>query len=424
MRNPYAMSSTLTPFLYQTRTLQRAFTNSARIASRSYAYQRQLRSSKDTSIPFDWTNVPPPEEDHSPSRSGRLGESNNDEKPSTITPSEAHIFKKIFDEIAQGKMPRARAKRPTPSIENEPPKEDLGVSPPDANSRSIVVQARMADFRERVLSRFPQSLREAAQLALGLFELKDGAGVIETETNEQKAERSRFEQIREKEKDRVYALMKACKTDAELWKMMEMEVFSLPEELGIATQEKKKQPTRRGRKSSKASAPADEPTAVESAPAKKEAGRKHIMDIDGPLYSQYLNHGLTLLDTSFIKPSPFALQILPRVRSLGLPSYVLGVSTKFYTTLAAIHWNRFGDASSALDVLQEMMATGLTADDDVKALLVRIRDHVLGCTWGVQGPFVSGMMEAPPYDGALMQRIQELYDLAEDTIKQTEDYSG
>ncbi|VUC24400.1 unnamed protein product [Clonostachys rosea] len=423
------MSSTFTPFLYQTRTLQRALTNSARIASRSYASKRHLRSSNDASIPFDWTNIPPPEEDRPLGSSGHLGGSEKDEKPSTITPSEAHIFKKIFDEIAQGKMPRARAKRPTPSTEYASPKEDLEgleVSSADANSRSIVVQARMADFRERVLSRFPQSLREAAQLALGLFELKDGAEVIETETTEQKEERSRFEQLRKEEKSRVYALMKACNTDAELWKVMEKEVFSLPEELGIATLVVKKQPTRRGRKSSKATAPVEEPAAVESAAAENETGggRKHIMDIDGPLYSQYLNHGLNLLDTSFAKPSPFALQILPRVRSLGLPSYVLGVSTRFYTILATIHWNRFGDASSALDVVQEMMATGLTADDDVKALLVSIRDHVLGCTWGVQGPFVSGMMEAPPYDGALMQRIQELYDLAEDSIKQTEGYSG
>jgi hypothetical protein len=216
-------------------------------------------------------------------------------------------------------------------------------------------------------------------------------------------ERAKYERARIEERERVDGLMKACNTDSELWKVMEREVFSLPAKLGIAQGKGARAGKRKTVKGRGKSAGAETTDAQRNSDEEKR-----VMDVHGPLYPHFINTAMGLFNTAFARPSDYAFQILPRVKELGLPSYVLGVSTPFYTNLARMHWNRFGDANSALDVLQEMNSAGLYADEGVHELLVTIRDHLHGCTWGAQGPFVMGMMEAPPYDGMLTQRLEEM----------------
>jgi hypothetical protein len=268
----------------------------------------------------------------------------------------------------------------------------------------------MNEFRDSVLSRFPEDLRNAAHVALGLFETKSGSEFIEVqqESEEQRQERLKYERIREEEKSRVDELMKACDTDFALWRVMEKEVFSLPQKLGIVSTQ---DASHRGYSAA----------VVETG---AEAEQKRVMDVHGPLYSHFLNQGLTLFDTGFARPSSLALGILPRVKELGLPSYVLGVSTPFYATLARIHWDRFGDASTALDVIDEMNKTGLFANEDVQDLLYRMRSDIYACSLGSQGSFVTAMMEAPPFDGALLQRLDDLARMAEHSLSRADgDYS-
>lgn len=408
------MSSTLLPFLYQTRTLQRAFRGPLALAvvrsAHSQTSRRRQTVKHDNSIPFEWD----PEDD----RNDGL------QQPSTITPSEAEVFKGIFDEIAQGKMPAAR-KRPAafqkhPQDSTDPsvavdgaPVSGAATGHRNGMARSIVEQARVTEFREKFLGRYPKSLRNAAQVALGLYELEprsSGSGKSQMmeldEANESKwAERAKYDRARLEERERVDALMKACQTDDALWKVMEEEVFSLPAKLGIAQGVKSRSIT--GQRDSKGKRTA-KATNSETLGPKTVDDEKRIMDVHGPLYSHFINTALGIFDTAFAHPSPFAFRILPRIKELGLPSYVLGVSTPFYTQLARMHWNQFGDANSALDMLQEMNSAGLYADDEVTDLLAKIRDHLHGCTWGAQGPFVMAMMESPPYDGALTQRLEDM----------------
>lgn len=333
---------------------------------------------------------------------------------STITPNEAEIFKGIFDEIAQGRMPAAK-KRPldTGLGGTQSPLSALA-QPEDTMARSIVEQARVTDFRDKFLRRYPTSLRMAAQKALGLFELDveepGSQSMMELDQSSKKLwdERLRYDRARNEERERVEGLMQACKTDRELWSFLEAEVFSLPRRLGIIEAEvPAKAPKRGGRK--KQTQP--QPVAEED---------KRVMDIHGRLYSHFLNRALTLFDTAFSLPSSYAFALLPRIKELGLPSYVLGVSTPFYTRLAQIHWERHGDATSALDLLQEMNETGLYPDADVETLLTTIRNHLHGCTWGAQGPFVMAMMEAPPYDGALVHRLDEMDEYVKRSIGEQE----
>ncbi|QUC23503.1 uncharacterized protein UV8b_07744 [Ustilaginoidea virens] len=465
------MALTLLPFLYQTRTLQRAIrTRDALLPSARLAHvlRRGRHRKPDNAIPFVWDHASPYDEaEGAPARE------------STITPSEAEIFRSIFDEIAQGRMPSAARKQQQQQQQQQlaaaaqgpgraSGEEALfaGVQKPRV-ARSIVEQARVMEFRDRILRRYPPSLRSAAHVALGLYDSEPGGekgrGVVELDEANYSTweERARYERARLRERERVDALMKACATDAELWRVMDEEVFSLPAKLGIEQRQAATAGSRgRGRKdkaAAAAAAAADEAekkhaangadpkkkkttttkktknakTCTAEAGAKKKAeqekretndaarkkvavaesaadGEKPAMNVHGTLYSHFINAGLGLFDTAFARPSDYAFQILPRVKELGLPSYVLGVSTPFYARLARIHWNRFGDANAALDLLREMSSAGLHADQDVCDLLATIRNQLHGCAWGAQGPFVMGMMEAPPYDGTLTHRLAEM----------------
>ncbi|KAG5968440.1 hypothetical protein E4U58_001863 [Claviceps cyperi] len=355
----------------------------------------------DETIPFEWDDNKPQE---------KIDNDVTAEKASTITPSEAEIFKGIFDEIAQSRMPLAK-KRPAKSVTTSPPSTSPVFEARGATkgmARSLVEQARVQEFREKFLTRYPSSLRSAAQIALGLYELEPNTGsslgasrMIELDEADKSKweERARYQRLREEERERVDALMKACDTDAALWRVMEAEVFSLPVQLGIAQEPKKKS---KARKRKSAAKPDDPPPAAEATDGKRS------MDVHGPLYTHFINGGLALFDTAFARPSEYAFEILPRVKSLGLPSYVLGVSSPFYTLLARMHWMRFGDASTALDILQEMSSAGLYADESTHKLLVTMQEHLHGLAWGAQGSFVMGMMDAPPYDASLVQRLDEM----------------
>ncbi|KAJ4206175.1 hypothetical protein NW767_003423 [Fusarium falciforme] len=403
------MSRNLLPFLYQTRTLQFACRRpvSLLVAQKAGIITKNKRSKRpDNSIPFEWDDAEQANSHITPEQEG------------TLTPTESEIFKSIFDEIAQGRLPKAK-KRPESAegqaelTSQRPAKETSGE---EFSEGSLVDQARSAQSDPNFLKQFPASLQNAAQAALGKFKLaparprlRDLAELDRAEAK-QMAVWAQYESIRETEKLRVETLMKACQTDVELWEVMEDEVFSLPGKLMIGSSDARKE--RKERKKQKMAAKrAGEETAVEETATKAEQplmlkDGKRVMDIHGPLYPHYLSTGMKLLDTAFLKPSILALNIIPRVKDLGLSSYVLGVSTPLFAKLADIHWRRYGDATAALDALDEMQSVGLHPNEEVEKLVEEISSHLHSCTWGAQGPFVMAMMESPPYDASLTTRLE------------------
>lgn len=400
------MSSTMLPFLYQTRTLQRAAKGplAALTSARLMHTTRRPKKLRDNSIPFQWD-----------SKEDQELEGGNSEQASTITPSEAQIFKKIFSEIAEGKMPPVKSRTPAQQNLTDAPAVS-GERDSSGSARALAEKVRISEFREKFLGRYPKSLQNAAQVALGLYEVKpqdsesgEKAQMIELDGADEAtwAERTERELARSQECERVESLMKQCKTDAELWSVVEKEVFSLPERLHIAQTKRAAKGKKKARQSSALVEDAEvslyqDQSALEMASQDEE----RVMDIHGPLYSRFLSTALDLFNSAFARPSPYIFQILPRIKELGLPSFVLGVSTPFYSKLAEIHWQRFGDANSALDMLEEMNSAGLFANKDANSLLSQLRNHLHACTWGGQGPFVMAMMESSEFGNALIQRIE------------------
>ncbi|KAJ4317654.1 hypothetical protein N0V84_007254 [Fusarium piperis] len=398
------MSRNLLPFLYQTRTLQFACRRpvSLLVTQKAGIITKNRRSNRpDNSIPFQW-------DDEEQASSHDISE-----QEGTLTPTESEIFKSIFDEIAQGRLPKAK-KRPGSAEEQA---EQTAQRPAKKTSKelsggSLVDQARSAQSNPNFLKQFPASLQNAAQNALGKFKLAPARPKLRDLTELDKAEAkqmavwARYEKIREVEKLRVEKLMKACKTDTKLWEVMEEEVFSLPGKLKIGEpdgREKKKQ-KKAAKSTAKETTVEETATKAEQPPLLKEGRR--IMDVHGPLYTYYLSTGMKLLDTAFVKPSILALNIIPRIKDLGLSSYVLGVSTPLFAKLADIQWKRYGDAAAALDALDEMQSVGLHPNEEVEKLVEEISSHLHSCTWGAQGPFVMAMMESPPYDASLTTRLE------------------
>lgn len=378
-------------------------------------------SSDMDSIPFDWGPGGKPDLSTWNEEQDEVDGPRRLTPDSTITPAEAHAFRRIFDEISSGNMPTPKKRRPQDGeaeIKADATELSSIMSELGQQSRLNLEQARMVDFRSNVLSRFPEDVRNAAHLALGIYETKSGSDLdIQEETTEQREERLRYEQEREAEKARIKLLMQQSDSDVQLWKVMEAEVFSLPQKLGILEEPVKEKATR-GRK--KKNAAKEEKSGgkvagdlLETSPPSVDNGapeQKHNIAVHGPLYTHFLNHGLNLFETSFNRPSSFAFQILPRVKSLGLPSYVLGISSRFYAALARMHWDHFGDAVTALDILEEMNGAGLYANQDVKELLSRLRDELYLLSSESQGRLTRTVMEIPPFDEALLDRLDQVED--------------
>ncbi|KAH6954856.1 hypothetical protein HG530_011041 [Fusarium avenaceum] len=381
------MSRNLLPFLYQTRTLQLAFRRPATILftqKAGVATETKRPRRIDNSIPFEFDD-----EEQANAHASDI------EQEGTLTPSETEIFKSIFDDISHARLPQNKK----PQLDQQQPREaypSTGYGAERRSGNTLVEKARGANFSEDFLKRYPSSLRRAAENALGKFELAPKRPNLYNMTELDKAEKkqlqewAKYESLRELERSRVEKLMQDCQTDAELWEVLEKEVFSLPEKLGIHEQNKTAQKIRKLKKKARAQ------------------DNEAVMDVHGYLYSHYLNYGLNLLDTGFPKPSILAFNILPRIKELGLSSYVLGVSTPLFIKLAEIHWKRYGDATSAFDVLDEMKPLGLFPTEklgELEELIEQISDHLHSCTWGAQGPFVMAMMQAPPFDATLTSRL-------------------
>lgn len=444
-----AMSSTLMPFLYQTRTLHRLLQSPATQAirwisldadglnkaqtSRCVARRRigleprsrihqahrgseseegdgadLVRSSGGRSdkppstteaIPFQWDGDDGPPE---------LTEATGDSITSTITPTEERIFRTIFDDIAQKRQgfissldPDARLKSKVNDSAARPFRDaSLGAL---ASRRqnfegagSLIDQALKSTDRDRVLSMFPPSLRNAAELALGLHQAPVGTArdagrkAVDPKSIPRLVH---LEKMRNKETERMEELINSQETDLSLWEFMEEEIFTMPFKLGISPRPMQ---TQEGR-------------VKEKRMATKQEEDKLSMDLHGPLYSIFLLKGLKRLVTGFGPASPLALNVLPRIKELGLASYVLGVSTPLCNELISLYFFGYGDLDGVLGVLREMQYVGLFFDEETLQVAEDILRSLEGAGNGEYGEFAKGLMTMPGYDAKALAEMKRWF---------------
>lgn len=456
------MSTTLTPFLYQTRTLQRlaraSLGRSVAVRTGLHTTARRARAE----IPFE---LPPD-----------LNAKDPDIRDS-ITPTERQAFEQIFREIAdRGQKPRIPKLEPSKpeKAELDPaaskliaalqlgrPGDGEAVSKFDAAFNVSVIMddaagryqkigpgirgldrlspldaTYSAAERETALLRFPPTLRRAARMAFGMFDTVQPGTTVHEEggqeqeigiakpgdngrvfdavdkvsaglSNERLARTVEIEAQRRKERLRIKAHMDSCQSDFQLWEVIEKQVLPLVDRLGLTDPppnpsfKTKKLKRNKGKKSQVETEPETQPKAVQPTPA-----APLDMEIYGPIYPQLLLEGLHLLDSKFARPSPYAMHLLPRIKQLGLISYVLGVSTSFYNRLMLLLWDRYGDAVGVLNLLEEMKHAGLYFDENSRSVVSRIHMVYTQAEKGDQGHFVHKLMNMPEFEPILSDRLR------------------
>ncbi|KAK0610947.1 hypothetical protein B0T14DRAFT_529358 [Immersiella caudata] len=443
------MSTTLLPFLYQTRTIQRlsqtrlsmpalhAFFHATSACS---AERRKGDSRAGNAIPFEF---PPGSEHLDPDLA--IEQVPLGHRP-TITPGERSTFNKIFEEIAKrgGRpgQPTVSASlvdaairppgsgKPVADGDVEIAQNALGIIMKDAaaaqsgswrptmqpfSQKHLVGQISASPDPLRALMRYPPSLRAAARAALSALETERVQGGVAVEEAVEDATTSvaedtaaeaetpkpkiikvkpvsplmsgiEQEQQRAAERARVEQKMQDAPTDFALWAVLEDEVFSMVSKLGFSD------------------APKEKKARIKKGAAAPEKALS--MNIHGSLYPSYLLTALRLMDEKFSRSSPLALNILPRIKALGLSSYVLGVSTSFYNALAGIHWYRYGNAEAVFNLLEEMRHAGLFCDNRTFSLVQNISNVFLKAVDGESGPFLKEVVSQPEYEFNIGPRIE------------------
>ena len=178
-------------------------------------------------------------------------------------------------------------------------------------------------------------------------------------------------------RERVTKLLKAAKSDMEVWNVLESEVFSMVEQLQqqLAHQEKANEKQRKPRKmkgttkrSSEAVLGKDEPQESKAVASQKAISpllnETNALPTDSKLINLQENYAYYNLLALRIwrrdhSTSTYALQLLPRIKSLGPISYVLGASTSLYNEVLFVKWTHFNDLHGVADLLNEMGNQGI-----------------------------------------------------------------
>ncbi|GAW17203.1 hypothetical protein ANO14919_066560 [Xylariales sp. No.14919] len=402
------MSFTLTPFLYQTRTILRMPTTqraSARIVRSLHATSR---CPQDIKIPFDYEVGPPDKNKKVAAVRG------------TITPTERRIFERIFADIeARGLKPAATdGGVPTPEQASDRSTRlimqqaayDAGQSRPPTVASPALLSGAATD-RAKALLRFPPALRAAASKVLDA--IKDEAIIENSHDDARRTDADdelagddleapsqtlpralELDARRYPERFRIESLITSAASDFELWDVLEKEVFTMPARLGIV------KTTEHDLKSTE---PSNEDGDSDSDSA--DDSQNLSLYVHGPLYPAYLLLALRRLDTAFSGSSPLTFSILPRIKEIGLESYVLGVSTPFFNELLSIYWTRRGDLSGMLDLLEEMRHCGIYFDNETARILNQVDTTISGITKGHSG-FGTALMEMPEYEPSQRERIR------------------
>ena len=326
---------------------------------------------------------------------------------STITISERFAFQRIFADLFE------RNQQLDPAFGVVEDDERYPSGPPlQQTSRKLgtILEGAVApkktfqtvEEKKAAVARYPPALRAAAARAFGLELTDDLTEDMEEPEPEPETNMSVYEldKVRGPERERVEALMRGAKSDFELWGVLEKEVFPLVTKLGLnvgALAPDAPQP----KKAKKAKAKQVEVQKNEVVAAKSPVEGISALDFYGPLYPTYLLLALRVFDRSFAQSSALTLTILPKIKSLGVISHVLGGSTAFYNELLRIYCFRQDDLPMVDKLLKEMLEAGLEFDDATQSAvqdIIQYREAVTNETKGRPLRMLWQLPEWAPYD--------------------------
>lgn len=328
-------------------------------------------------------------------------------RESTITIAEREAFERIFADImarsksAGDALPsiplltkNAAGVRKTKQAINSIMKEAV-IAKSDHEAKIFTSQPGRSKTQEELraaIEQYPIPLRAAAAKALGLVSRRTTEPLEEVERTSDVDE---LEDIRRPERERVEGLMRAAKTDVELWQIMEDEAFALVSKLGLDDEPKLQEKIKKPRGWRGKSAVSG--VSIKVVTSTKGSEEQLDINIYGPLYPSHILLGLRLLDRSFAKPSPLVLNVLPRIKSLGIISQVLGASTPLYNELLRIYFFRYDNFLGAIKLLNEMDQAGLEFDEETLNIINEINQMQLKVRRGDRGPALKALWSMPEF---------------------------
>lgn len=393
---PWSSSSRISlPFLYCTRTI-----SSSRAARRSreakgiFGRHRQLhttaQSGESESTPQDEKVSAFQRVSHE-----RFGASNETTtvKRSTITKSEQAVFDRIFGQLTDD------AKDLLPNSDEDLfSKPDSGLEDPSLSPaqqlRKIFEEAVRADRGARPESDAakPES-RKKAESPRGRKRIVEKVTAESEDVGPSKSEErslnAALRQTCKAHKQRVIGMIKKAKTDVDVWKVLENEVFRLVtrqldphkqkgevEKVGLGHLKEEREvaenaPAALPQTSQEGRGPAADTRSTKPQKLSDEA----VSAILRHNYGSYCLYALRIYRNSF-PYTPYALHVLTQIKSMGPVSTVLGVSSDFYNEIIYHHWMLYGDCGAIADLLDEMENQGLKANDATEKLVRSIlRQH-------------------------------------------------
>ncbi|MCJ1335002.1 hypothetical protein MMC09_000268 [Bachmanniomyces sp. S44760] len=357
---------------------------------------------------------------------------------STITASEQSVFDRIFSEIARSEASDGSTQGVHPWNDDDLDKDldandDLTTIFQKAIDQSRIEKLVAFDNRTEKLTtrvfpsyertrsvidsqRYPPSLREAALDANRLISRREerrvrlekeikALGDDITSENQRPGEPMEDFIARKEDMARVTKLMDDSGTDAELWDILQSEVFGKAKRMieylqageEVNDEEEVSTPKiiKRGRKPK-----INQQEAVVAVPEPVSAEQNVIEDdcllpIMQANYARQCLHALRLYRT--ISPtSPYALNIIPTIKRLGPMSYALGASIQVYNEALFIRWKYYQDIHGVADLLNEMMDQGIGTNEvtakvpaDIRRQLIRAYrgddGEVVKAWWDMQG---------------------------------------
>ena len=418
----FAGSSTLLPFLYKTQTILKPLPRCRKPVLRTH-HQRFTTSSHRVieDIPFEGSIRPEP--NHYDESTGSYPRT----RTSTITSSERAVFDRIFKSL-----PKSDWQSSTSDGFDE---DDDLAGDGDETLESIfnaairdVKEAKQQKRRPRLelqldkstsdepsralnIERFPPALREAAEKANVLLaqrgtyrtvrmtpkSMEDTAKPEELlDHHEWMVRKARYSDL-----ERVSSLLEAAKTDEEVWRVIEKEAFSRVREMNLQLkeEEKKKKKTAakpKGKRKSKREEKQQDsstlvtntsPTTVHEKPS--EVSPLEILQTN---YALHCLRAIRLFRQHF-PASPFAMALLPQIKSLGPISYILGASTEFYNEMLYIRYKHHLDPNGVVDLIDEMIDQGIGTDKLTWALLQDGHRYHNKAMRNDFGPMVQGLTQ-------------------------------
>ena len=187
-------------------------------------------------------------------------------------------------------------------------------------------------------------------------------------------------------------MLENTSTDVEIWKILQAEVFSMVKQLRIQMdheeklgRSRKSKPEKDLKETSKAKARAKQKDPKAPAPDTNSEVEHMRPSASSQIFSPLFNESKALTTNALLAilqanysnynvlalrlwrrrhpTTPYALHLLPQLKSLGSISYVLGASASLYNEVLFVKWSQYNDLHGIADLLQEMVNQGVGPND-------------------------------------------------------------